>query len=128
MIAVPFGILLFELIKEPIFPFFALLFTIIGACAIYYGARKCRDKELKLLISPTRGVWTTRCGFVPWRDIRKADVIDKGDNESSCLYLQLFLFKTNLVDQKILDELFYIDDLAGKEIIETLTESHLNFR
>ena len=86
---------------------------------IYMNIKKLRDKSPHLKLAK-QGLWTKKLGFVEWKNVVKADVIEEDKKNNNSLYLDIYLKNTVFAEAGKPDERLNINGLANKEMIETV--------
>ena len=91
---------------------------IMGMFFSYFGIKGLLDKSAKLKLAKT-GLWTAKLGFVEWKDIIKAQVIEDASGKSPQTILEIYLKGTIFAEANRPDERLNLTDIEGKQFAET---------
>ncbi len=75
-----------------------------------------------------KGLWTRKLGFVDWKDISRAEVVEDSNGKKSEYILDIFLKGTNLTDANQPDERLNITQLENYQYIEMAVENLISKR
>jgi len=93
---------------------------ITAAFLIFVNVKRLLDKLPQLKLAK-QGLWTKKLGFVEWKNIEKAEVVEeKGKNNSPSLWLRIHLKNTIFAEAGKPDETLNLNGLENKEMVETV--------
>ncbi|HLK30756.1 MAG TPA: hypothetical protein VKT28_19420 [Puia sp.] len=98
-----------------------------GFFLAYVGIKGFLDKSAKLKLAKT-GLWTNKLGFVDWKDITKAQVVQDTSGRAPQTILEIYLQGTVFAEANQPDERLYLTDIDGKEYVETVIDNLINNR
>jgi hypothetical protein len=97
-------------------PIIAIFF---GVFLSYAGIKGLLDKTAKLKLAKT-GLWTNKLGFVVWKNVTKAQVVENRSGRTPETILEIYLKGTVFAEANQPDERLYLTDIENKGMIETV--------
>lgn len=94
-----------------------------GSVAIYLGIKAFQDKGPALKLA-SQGLWTAKLGFVDWKDIEKAEVVEEKGRSTQTI-LDIYLKGTVFSEANEPDQRLNISGFLNKENVELHVETYI---
>jgi hypothetical protein len=102
--------------------------TILGGLVLsYMGVKGFIDHQPKLKLAK-EGLWTEKLGFVDWKDIAKAQVLEETINRNPETVLEIYLKGGIFAESMRPDERLFLTELEDKQFVEMALETLMNRR
>ena len=105
-------------IKSIIVPIYVLG---IGGMLLFKSITGMLDKAPVLKLAKS-GLWTKKLGYVEWKDITKAQVVEERSGRSNQMILKIYLKGTIFAEAGEPDQRLLLTTVAGKENVEILID------
>ncbi len=104
-----------------------LLNVLVGMVLTYSGIRGLRERKPKLKLAK-EGLWTQKLGFIDWKDIARAQVLENTNGKTTETILEIYLKGSIFAESAQPDERLFLTELEDKQYVEMAVETLMSKR
>jgi len=102
--------------------------TVLGGLMLsWLGVKGLRDHQPKLKLAK-EGLWTEKLGFIDWKDITRAEVLEETINRHPETVLEIYLKGSIFAESNQPDDRVFLTELEDQQFVEMAVETLMNRR